>query len=127
MYCIQNLTNRKIIFQGMEIKPHGSITLATVSDFVCLSKFINAGKLSYTITNKTPAKKPEIVSVETKAETPEIICKPAVEEVKETVTEEPVIESTPEDIVVSEPEDTFVEEDRPTSKKGRKKRFDKLD
>lgn len=126
MYCIQNLTNRKIIFQGIEIRPHGSINVNSVSDFVCLSKFINAGKLSYTIIKGVPTvEEPKKVIVQLEEKTPEVVCD--LEKTKENVVKEPVTEVVGENTLASKPEDASVEEDKPTSKKGRKKRFDKLD
>lgn len=47
MYRVQNLTNRKVIFQAVTIQPYGSITLPFITDFVSLSKFTNAGILNY--------------------------------------------------------------------------------
>ena len=56
MYVVQNLTGRKIVFQGMTILPYGNIMVASVTDSMNLSKLMNAGKISCTLMKKETAK-----------------------------------------------------------------------
>lgn len=109
MYCIQNLTNSTIKFQGITIGSYATVSVGMIYDYVTLSRLSNSGKIRYS--SIAAPKKQETITktVETKVE-PEKEqeeVKPAVKlptkefglfqkKVDETKNEEPVEEKKEE-------------------------------
>lgn len=87
MFAIKNLTGRNVIFQGMTILPYAQVMVSSIYDFTALSKFTNAGKLSYT---RIEPKNEEVKKKPVKVEVPVIKedVKPVVEVKQEPKKEE---------------------------------------
>lgn len=131
MYVVQNLTGRKIMFQGMTILPYGNLMVSSVTDSTNLSKLINAGKISCTLMKKEVEKKPTTFAetkkqekVETKVEVPVAKEKTFAEkkaEKKPVVEEE--VKQEPEKVdepVVEEKKEEVDTKKKPTKKYGKK-------
>lgn len=98
MFNVCNLTKLPLKFQGKVIPPFGSAEFALITDFVTLSRYFNAGKVSYNQFTK-------VVNDVEKT----VVEEPVVEKIEEPVVEEiPKVEEVIE--TVQEPEVTVVEE-----------------
>lgn len=136
MYVVQNLTGRKIVFQGMTILPYGNIMVASVTDSMNLSKLMNAGKISCTLMKKETANVPTFADkrkqekVEVKVEKPQVKEKTFAEKKaeKEVVAKAPVVqeevkqepEKVEEPVVEEKKEEEVDNKKKPTKKYGKK-------
>lgn len=129
MQNVQNLTNRRIDFQGVSIEPYGTASFARITDYVGLSRLLNSGKVRSYVTKDKPVV--EVVKPEVKVVVEEVVEKvetPAVEDVVE-VAETPVkVEEVVEPVEKEELKDTETNTDEvedTTTKKTTKRKSSK--
>lgn len=109
MYCIQNLTNSTIKFQGITIGSYATVSVGMIYDYVTLSRLSNSGKIRYSSIAAPKKQETTTKTVETKVEPKKeqeevkpIVKLPAKEfglfqkKVDETKKEEPIEEKKEE-------------------------------
>lgn len=111
MIRVQNLTNRKLRFQGVTIEPYGSYDYPNIYDYITLSRFVNTGAARYnTVKIQPKVEEPVVEEVKETAKAVE------VEPVVEPVTE-PVVEPVVEEVKTEEPVKEDEQEPKPSTKR----------
>ena len=105
IYVVQNLTDRKLSFQGKTIEPYATEEYLGIFDYTTLSKLFNSNMIYYSTKSVQP-KKPVVVNT-----VQEKVAEPVVEKVVETVEpkaeeEIPEVPEVKEEEVVEEPKET---------------------
>ena len=105
IYVVQNLTDRKLSFQGKTIGPYATEEYLGIFDYATLSKLFNSNMIYYSTRYVQPKKPVAINTAKEKVE------EPVVEKVDKTVepaAEEEITEvaEAKEEKVVEEPKET---------------------
>lgn len=84
MQNVQNLTNRKVFFQGVSIEPYATARFDRVTDYLQLSKLLNSGKVRVYVTKNVVEVKPAVTKTVEESKQEVIVEVPVEVEVEST-------------------------------------------